>query len=53
MSGLDAKEAANYSSIYTVPVTVGSNNQTFQLQVDTGSSDLVCIHLQFFPYTFD
>ncbi|KAL5495684.1 hypothetical protein ACEPAI_1147 [Sanghuangporus weigelae] len=28
------------SAVYTVPVTVGSNNQPFNLQVDTGSSDL-------------
>ncbi|KAL5535120.1 hypothetical protein ACEPAF_3214 [Sanghuangporus sanghuang] len=28
------------SAVYTVPVTVGSNSQPFNLQVDTGSSDL-------------
>lgn len=28
-------------SVYTVPIQVGSNNQNFSLQVDTGSSDLV------------
>ncbi|KAH8120626.1 acid protease [Phellopilus nigrolimitatus] len=29
-----------YSAIYTAPVTVGQANQTLQVQVDTGSSDL-------------
>ena len=28
-------------SVYTVPVQVGSNNQSFDLQVDMGSADLV------------
>ncbi|KAH9992914.1 aspartic peptidase domain-containing protein [Russula vinacea] len=32
--------AGMYEAVYTVPIQVGSNNQNFSLQVDTGSSDL-------------
>lgn len=32
-------------SAYTVPVFIGHNDQPFSLQVDTGSSDLVCFVL--------
>ncbi|KAI9510161.1 aspartic peptidase domain-containing protein [Russula earlei] len=32
--------AGMYEAVYTVAVQVGSNNQNFSLQVDTGSSDL-------------
>jgi hypothetical protein len=32
-----------HPSIYTVPVQVGTNNDVFYLQVDTGSSDFVSI----------
>lgn len=32
---------SNKTSIYTIPVSVGSKNQQFSLQIDTGSSDLV------------
>lgn len=29
------------TSAYTIPVTLGDNNQQLSLQIDTGSSDLV------------
>ena len=40
-------------SAYVLPIKVGKNAQTFSLQVDTGSSDLVCIFgfFFFFPST--
>ena len=38
-------------SAYVLPIKVGKNEQTFSLQVDTGSSDLVCIFgLLFFSH---
>ena len=40
-------------SAYVLPIKVGKNAQTFSLQVDTGSSDLVCIFgVFFFPSPF-
>ena len=39
------------TSAYVLPIKVGKNAQTFSLQVDTGSSDLVCIFgLYFFSH---
>ena len=37
------------TSAYTVPVTLGDNNQQLFLQIDTGSSDLVSL-LTFFQF---
>ena len=34
--------------IYTVPVTVGAANQTFAVQVDTGSADFVRVSVVVF-----